>query len=156
MALTTDNYIKNIGPSKKRKYKQGVLDPNSCKKYFSDCKDEPIIYRSGLELQFIKYCENNPNITRWASEPIEINYISRLDKKEHRYYPDYVIQDKSGKRMIVEIKPYEQSHKPRANASLWVKKEYIRNVDKWAAARIFAEKNDMKFMVITENFLNNF
>lgn len=155
MENNSDNFIKHMGPKKNSRYNQGQLDPNTCKKYFSDCKDEPIIYRSGLELQFIKYCEANPSISRWASEPIEIKYISRVDKKQHRYYPDYVIQDKNGNRIIVEIKPNNQTTKPAINASLWAKKEYIRNVDKWNAAKIFAEKNNMKFLVITENFLGN-
>ena len=86
-----DNYIKHLKPRKNGRYHQGVIDPKHTKKYYSDKMNEPIIYRSGLELQFIQYCENNPTIAKWASEPIEIKYFNRLKNKEARYYPDYII-----------------------------------------------------------------
>ena len=65
-----DNYIKHLKPRKNGRYHQGVIDPKHTKKYYSDKMNEPIIYRSGLELQFIQYCENNPKVAKWASEPI--------------------------------------------------------------------------------------
>lgn len=146
------NQIKHLKPRKNGFFKQGTVDPKKCKKYFEGYKNEPIIYRSGLELQFITYCENNASITRWASEPLKIPYICRLDKKQHDYYPDYVIENIHGVRSIVEIKPYNQTIKPTAVDSLWAKETWIRNVDKWTAAKQFAEKHKMKFIIITEKF----
>ena len=56
-------------------------------------KDEPIIYRSGLELQFINFCENNPKIMHWAAEPIKIEYFNRMKDKMSNYFPDYLIEN---------------------------------------------------------------
>lgn len=148
----SDLFIKKIKPKKDSFYKQGVLDPKKCKKYYSTCKTDPIIYRSGLELQFINYCENNPKITKWASEPIKIPYYSRLQQKNQNYYPDYVIENENGVRCIVEIKPYNQTVKPDATDTMWLKENWVKNNDKWIAAKEFAEKHNMKFIIITEKF----
>jgi hypothetical protein len=113
---------------------------------------EPIIYRSGLELQFINFCEQNPKISKWASEPIKIPYYSRLNKKEANYYPDYIIENDNGTKCIVEIKPSNQVEKPSMVDSLWLKENWIRNNDKWVAAKKFAEEHNMKFIIITEKF----
>lgn len=148
------NNIKNLKPRKGGKYHQGMCDPKKMKKYFSECKNEPIIYRSGLELQFIQYCENSANIVKWASEPIKIPYYNRLLQKEQNYYPDYIIENYDGKRCIIEIKPYNQTIKPSNNDSKWLKETWITNVDKWNAAKAFAESHNMKFIIITEKFFN--
>ena len=58
------NPIKQLKPKKGSMYHQGMVDPKKCRKYASGCKNEPIIYRSGLELQFMTYCENNPSVTK--------------------------------------------------------------------------------------------
>ena len=147
-----DSYIKHLKPRKNGRYHQGVIDPKHTKIYFSDKMNEPIIYRSGLELQFIQYCENNPTIAKWASEPIEIKYFNRLKNKEARYYPDYIIQNASGDKVIVEIKPYNQCQKPDATDSQWLKEAWVMNMDKWKAAKEFAESRGMKFIVVNEKF----
>ena len=149
-----NNHIKKLKPRKKSRYHQGYIPIDQCKKLFGSVKDEPIIYRSGLELQFIQFCENNPKITKWASEPISIPYFSRLKDKESHYYPDYIIENYKGERTIVEIKPYDQTVKPSSADSEWLKEQWVINVDKWNAAKAFAEKNNMKFIIITEKFFN--
>ena len=111
-------------------------------------KNEPIIYRSGLEYQFICFCENNPKIKRWASEPIGIKYSCRLDGKEHDYYPDYVIETSDGSKIIIEVKPYSQTIKPSDADSKWAKESWIKNCDKWKAADQFAKDNNAKFISI--------
>lgn len=147
-----DLFIKHLKPKKNGFYKQGVIDPKGCKKYYGSCKDDPIIYRSGLELQFINYCEQNPKITKWASEPIKIPYFSRILQREQNYYPDYIIENAEGTRCIVEVKPYQQTVKPSATDNGWLKENWVKNVDKWKAAKSFAEKHGMKFIIITEKF----
>lgn len=146
------NFIKHLKPRKNGRYHQGVINPERCKKYYNGCKGEPIIYRSGLEFQFINYCESHPSILKWASEPIVIRYYSRLDKKEANYYPDYIIENKDGRRCIVEIKPYDQTIRPGINDSRWLKEAWIKNLDKWTAAKKFAEDHNMKFIIVTEKF----
>ncbi|MBR6907170.1 hypothetical protein IKN40_01325, partial [bacterium] len=145
-------FIKHMKPRKNGFYKQGIVDPKQCRKYADSCKSDPIIYRSGLELQFIQYCENNSNIIRWASEPIKIPYYSRLDKKECNYYPDYILENKQGNKVIVEVKPYNQTLKPDLTDTSWLKEQWIKNIDKWTAAKKFAEDHDMKFIIVTEKF----
>lgn len=100
----------------------------------------------------MQYCENNPSIIKWASEPIEINYISRFDNKEHRYYPDFVIQNKKGDVIIVEVKPANQTVKPDITDTIWLKEQWIKNCDKWNAAKAYAQKRGMKFIIVTEKF----
>ena len=145
------SFIKHLKPKKNSHYKQGVIDPRIFKKYISSCKNEPVIFRSGLELEFINYCENHPSIKRWASEPIKIKYFSRLDGKEINYYPDFVIEKTNGSRIIVEIKPKSQTYKPTVYDNLWSKEAWIKNMDKWVAAYIFAKEHKMSFVVVCEN-----
>ena len=153
-AMSSDSRIKHMMPHKNSKFKQGIILPASCKKYFNSCKDAPIIYRSALERMFIEYSENDSSIQRWASEPISITYYSRLDKKEKNYYPDFVIENSKGIRSIVEVKPSSQVEKPKSTDSIWSKQTWIKNVDKWNAAKAFAQKHGMKFIIITEKFFS--
>lgn len=152
MSKIYENKIKNNKPKKNSRYHQGYVPVQYTKKLFQSVKGEPIIYRSGLELQFIQFCENNPKIKKWASEPIAIKYTCRLDEKEHDYYPDYVIETNDNNKIIVEIKPYCQTVKPGATDSRWLKESWIKNCDKWKAANDFAHKNNAKFIIITEKF----
>ena len=150
--MSGNNFIKQVKPKKNSRYHQGYIDPKSLKKYFTECKNEPIIYRSGLELQFIQHCENNPKIAKWASESIKIPYFNRLLQKEANYYPDYIIENYKGEVTIVEIKPYNQTVKPQEQDSRWLKSSWVCNVDKWTAAKQFADAHNFKFIIITEKF----
>jgi len=152
MSNSVDNKIKNLKPRKNSRYHQGYLDMSKIQKCFCSCQNEPIIYRSQLELQFIQFCENNPKIKQWASEPIAIEYFSRLDNRMANYYPDYVIETTEGNHIIVEIKPYAQTIKPSAQDSRWLKEAWIKNTDKWNAANEFAHKHNAKFIIVTEKF----
>lgn len=152
MSKKFSNNIKNLKPKKNSKWHQGYVPESLCTKLFSSTRNEPIIYRSGLELQFIQFCEGNPKITRWASEPLAIKYFNRITQKEQNYYPDYVIETYDGTKIIVEIKPYNQTIKPDATDSLWLKEAWITNTDKWNAANEFAHKHNAKFIVVTEKF----
>lgn len=150
--MSDGNYIKHQKPRKNSKFHQGIVDPRRCHKYFASCKDEPIIFRSGLEYQFIQFCENSPTVAKWASEVLKIPYFSRLDNKECNYYPDYVIENSKGVRCVVELKPYSQTIKPDMTDSTWLKEQWIKNVDKWNAAKKFCDDNGLKFIIITEKF----
>lgn len=147
-----DSFIKHLKPRKNGYYHQGVIDPKTLTKYANEYKDEPVIFRSGLEASFINYVESNPSVKKWASEPIQIPYFSRLDNKQQNYYPDYVLENKDGNKVIVEVKPYAQTKKPKPTDSAWLKQAWVKNCDKWAAAKVFAEKHNMKFIIVTEKF----
>lgn len=151
-SIINNSTIKHLKPKQNSKYHQGYINPAQLKKYYDSCRNEPVIYRSELELKFIQFCEGNPNIKKWASEPIAIPYFNKLASKERNYYPDYIIENEKGEKTIVEVKPDEQTHRPSENDSRWLKEQWITNVDKWTAAKKFADSNNMKFIIITEKF----
>lgn len=122
----------------------------------------PIISRSSWELQFMKWCDANPNILQWSSESIKIPYLDPIKRKQRRYYPDFWIKvkDKDGNivKYIVEIKPHKESvpPKPRGKtkkARKYDMKAYAMNQAKWKAANDYCRKMGMKFKVLTEKEL---
>lgn len=138
-----------------KKYKQGIYVPFNKEKYIPvKNKMNNLIYpqyRSSYELKFFKYCDLNPKIIKWSSEPIAIPYISPLDNKKHRYFVDFYIIINNVK-FLVEIKPYNQTIPPKNNNSTAFI-TYKINEAKWYAAKKFADDNDCKFVVLTEKEL---
>ena len=145
--------IKNLRPSLNSRYKQGYIDQNTCRKLFPQLKHDNIIYRSSYEKKFIYFLENNDNIKYWGSECFHIPYYSVLDKKIHKYYPDYFIELQNGTCIVVEVKPYNQTHKP-INENSWTFHEYIKNMCKWKATKEFCEAKGYLFRIITEKTIN--
>lgn len=143
--------IKNLKPSKGR-YKQGYIDPRSCKKLFESISNESIIYRSSYELKFITWLENSDKVKGWGSECLCIPYMY-IDGTTHKYYPDYMVEMMDGSVMVVEIKPYNQTQKPK-NENGWAWKEYTKNMCKWKATREFCERNKLIFKILTEKTIN--
>lgn len=144
--------IKQLKPQKNSRYRQGYIDPRSCKKLLPGVAHEKIIYRSSYELKFILWLESNSKIKQWASECICIPYIF-VDGTTHRYYPDYFVEFIDGTKMVVEIKPYNQTKKP-INENCWAAKEYTKNKCKWAAAIEFCKKKGYAFKILTEKTIN--
>ena len=66
----------------------------------------------------------------------------------------YIFENTKGNKVIVEVKPENQTVKPDATDTLWLKQQWIKNTDKWTAAKQFAEENNMKFIIVTEKFFN--
>ena len=89
---------------------KGRFKPKQYKKYKGD--PTKIIYRSMWELRFMKYCDKNPYILEWSSEEIAIPYRG-LDKRVHRYFPDFKIKYKNARNEIIveiiEVKPKKQT-----------------------------------------------
>ena len=50
----------------------------------------------------------NPGIINWASEELPIRYYNPIDKKYHRYFPDFILKTDKNKKMLIEIKPSRQ------------------------------------------------
>ena len=143
----------------KGKYK--VKNPE---KYLGDLKD--VIYRSSWELSFMKWCDLNPNILKWASEPFPIPYVSPLDKKRHRYFPDFYVKLKTKdgqiEEHIIEIKPKNQTRPPQTpkRNTRPRRRRYARenitwriNKSKWTSAETLCENKGWKFTVLTEDEL---
>ena len=72
-------------------------------KYIGDYTN--VVYRSLWERQCFKWCESNPNVKAWNSEEVVIPYVSRHDKKMHRYFVDLFVEMTNGEILLVEIKP---------------------------------------------------
>lgn len=144
--------IKSLKPRKSARYKQGYIDPRSCKKLFPQLSKQAIIYRSSYELKFITWLENNNSVKNWGSECFYIPYLYK-DGTTHKYYPDYFVEMINGDKIVVEIKPYNQTQKP-VNENCWVAKEYSKNVCKWNAAKEFCQRKGFIFKILTEKTIN--
>lgn len=144
--------IKQLKPTKKSRYTQGYVNPRSCKKLFESQSREPIIYRSSYELKFINWLEHNKNVKRWGSECVCIPY-TYIDGKVHKYYPDYLVEMEDGTRVLIEVKPYNQTQKP-VNENSWAYREYAKNMCKWKAVREFCQSKGLEFKILTEKTIN--
>ena len=139
---------------------KGIFKPSFPEKYIGDYKN--IIYRSLWELKFMNYCDRNENILKWSSEEIHIPYISPIDNRVHRYYPDFFIKYKDAdgniKESLIEIKPKRQVNGPKigkkvSQKQLYEMKEYAKNQAKWKAAEEFCLDRRWKFQILTEDNL---
>lgn len=146
-------FIKSIGPSRGSKFKQSYIKPESCKKLFESQRNQPIICRSSWERKFIGWLERNPRVVRWGSECICIPYTNPIDKKTHRYYPDFVVQTDS-EIWIIEIKPYNQTVKPD-KTNKWMMEQWVKNISKWTALKKICDDKGYKFMILTEKTINS-
>ena len=114
-------------------------------------------YRSSWEYAFMRMCDTNQSISKWASEAVKIPYRNPLSGKYTIYVPDFFIvyedKDKARKAEFIEIKPAGQT---LAHArSPMQKAAAIVNEAKWQAAKVFAQRQGVGFRVLTENELFN-
>ena len=142
-----------------RKSYKGLYRPTNPKKYVGNTKQ--IVYRSLLERRFMLYCDLNEDILFWASEELPVRYYSPLDKKWHRYFPDFVVKTVNNHKYMIEIKPYRQALKPKppkkkTKSYMRESFEYIKNQAKWSAAREYSSDNGMEFKIITEKDLGQY
>jgi len=135
---------------------KGKFTPKNPSKYMGDPTN--IIYRSSWELHFFMYCDKHPEISGWASEEMTIPYVSPIDGRYHRYFPDVLIKKKDGKVILVEIKPYAQTQepkRPKTQTKRYIEevKTYVVNQAKWKAAKEHADDKGWEFVVMTEREL---
>jgi hypothetical protein len=137
----------------------GRYIPTNPKKYRGNV--DKVYYRSMWERKFMVYCDRNSAILEWGSEEVVIPYISPLDGKRHRYFPDFYIKvkqtDGSVKKMIIEVKPKKQCSPPVSSRKT---KRFISEVRtwgvnkaKWEAAIEFCNDRMMEFKILTEDHL---
>ena len=138
----------------------GKFKPKNYKKYKGD--PTKIYYRSLWERRFMVYCDDNSNLLEWGSEEIIIPYISPLDKRAHRYFPDFYIKyrNASGKilREIIEVKPKKQTKppkQPKRKTQRYYKEvaTYVVNEAKFKAAESFCKDRKLGFRILTEDHL---
>lgn len=107
------------------------------------------------------WLDRNDDIISWASEELAIPYISPVDGRKHRYFPDFLVKVKTKtgtKTMMLEIKPAKQARPPEPRKR--VTKQYINEVTtwgvnqaKWKAAEEYCLDRGWQFSVLTEDHL---
>jgi hypothetical protein len=143
-----------------KNYIQGRYKIKNREKYIGD--PDNCIYRSSWEKMVCIHLDTDPSVIRWGSEEVIVRYISPIDNKVHRYFPDffmeYVTKDGKKKKALIEVKPYKQTIKPtgkRMTKYLMEEyKTYAVNQAKWHAAKEFCLDRGMEFKVMTEKELN--
>jgi len=139
---------------------KGKYKPRNLSKYQGDATN--IVYRSSWELKFMKYCDSNPSILEWGSEEFFIPYLSPVDNRVHRYFPDFFVKvkDKNGKKVkyIIEVKPKHQCSPPKPQkrkTKQWINavETYSVNQAKWKYATEFCKDRGIKFKILTEDHL---
>jgi len=137
---------------------RGTFAPQNPHKYVGDVKF--ITWRSTWERRFFRFCDTSPGVLRWASEEVIIPYISPLDGRMHRYFPDVwmEVMSKTGKRqLLIEIKPAGQTAMPakrrKTQKFLQEAMTFAVNRAKWDAAEIFCKQKQWQFVLVTEKEL---
>lgn len=139
---------------------KGRFRPRNPQKYKGDVDN--IIWRSTWELRVFKWLDENENILEWQSEELFIPYVSPVDGRLRRYFPDIVCKcrkkDGSIETLMLEIKPFKETQEPKVQKKKT--KKYINevttwgiNTNKWKAAREFCADRGWSFRLITEKEL---
>lgn len=139
---------------------KGRFQPKNYKKYKGDPTN--IIYRSLWELRAMKYFDENPNVLEWQSEEIAIPYVSPVDNRVHRYFPDFIVKvrqpDGKTKTLMLEVKPAVQTKEPKKKKRITQK--YITEVTtwgvnqaKWKYAKEYCLDRGWEFKLVTEKEL---
>ena len=153
-----------------KKYNQGKYVLTNSDKYLGDPTN--VSYRSSWEFFFFcRFCDLNDKVMKWSCESIEIPYHITNDigqTEVHRYYPDFYIEmTKNGDpefydRVVIELKPKTETNPPKKPKNRTMKtlesyeyslRTYKKNLHKWAYAKEWCERRNMKFVIITEDDL---
>ena len=133
------------------KFAQGRFTLKYPEKYLGN---KTPLYRSSWEFAFMKFCDESPAVTKWASESVKIPYKKPLTGKHTVYVPDFLIEyaDRNGKPHVelIEVKPDNQTVKENVGRDKWRQAQYIQNIAKWEAARAWCKQKRIFFRVITE------
>lgn len=139
---------------------KGYFKPRNPTKYMGD--PTTIIYRSSWELKLMRYLDSHSDVIKWASEEFSIPYVSPIDGKVHRYFPDFLVKKRNSNKIIetvvIEVKPHIQTTAPTVQKK--PSKRYLREVynwginsAKWAAAKRYCDHREWKFVIMTEHEL---
>lgn len=144
----------------------GRFRPKNPHKYKGD--PTKIIYRSSWELRFFSTCDRHPDVIWWQSEEVVVPYVSPIDGRRHRYFPDVITHvrtpDGKTKTIMIEIKPKAQTKPPdrskKNTAKGRVSRRYLNEVKtygineaKWKAAKIYCAQRGWEFKIYTEDTL---
>ena len=120
---------------------KGKFRPTNPHKYNGDPTN--IIYRSLWERKLMSYLDNHKDILQWSSEEFFIPYRSPVDRRLHRYFPDFWVKKRSKdgqiNNILIEVKPKKQTlppEKKKRKTKGYIKEvmTYGINEAKWKAA----------------------
>jgi hypothetical protein len=115
------------------------------------------VYRSSWEWSFMRFCDTNESVQKWASEAIQIPYRDPLTGRNTVYVPDFFIQyvDKKNRMIVelIEIKPASQTLIERVGKNKYNQAQFVKNQAKWAAATMWCRQQGIKFRIVNENDL---
>lgn len=142
------------------KYNQGFFKPKNPQKYKGNPAE--IVYRSSWELKLMCYLDSHDEIVEWQSEEFFVPYISPVDNRPHRYFPDFIVKKINSKgekeTLMIEIKPSKQTIQPKKKDK--ITKTYLAEVRnwgvnsaKWKAAEQYCKDRNWKFVIFTEKEL---
>ena len=134
-------------------FAQGIYHVVNKNKYVG--RGEPR-YRSGWEMAFFSFCDNNEHVLEWASEAISVKYRHPITGKVTNYVPDVFLRYRTKNNKIcteiIEIKPRKQtmiegkmSERDRMVVAI--------NHAKWAAAPAWCKRAGIVFRVLDETQL---
>ncbi len=132
-------------------FRQGFFEIKNPHKYVGAGKPK---YRSGWEMTFMMFLDNNEHVLQWASESISIPYRNPITGKQSMYVPDFIVtyrgRDNTTRAEMIEIKPRKQSlieerqsQRDRAQVAI--------NYAKWDQAVKWCRRNGLTFRVINED-----
>lgn len=142
---------------------KGRFRPKNPGKYKGD--PTGIIYRSMWEFKFFRHVDIHPDVIWWQSEEVIVPYMSPIDGRRHRYYPDVIVHRKTpdgkGKTIMIEIKPRGQTKPPdikkKKTEKGRISRRYLNEVKtwgineaKWKAAKNFCADRGWEFAIYTE------
>jgi protein involved in polysaccharide export with SLBB domain len=139
---------------------KGIFKPKNPQKYKGNVDN--IIYRSLWERQVMNWLDDNVNVIEWQSEEVAVPYISPVDSRWHRYFPDFIAKmkrpDNSIITVMLEVKPAVQTREPKPSKRKTQK--YITEVmtwgvnqAKWKYAQDYCNDRGWEFRLITEKEL---
>lgn len=144
----------------------GRFRPKNPKKYKGD--SSKIFYRSMWEFKFFRHVDEHPDVIWWQSEEVIVPYVSPIDGRRHRYFPDVIVHRKTTegktKTIMIEIKPKSQTRPPdirkKNTPNGKLSRRYLNEVKtwgvneaKWKAARNYCADRGWEFVIYTEDHL---
>lgn len=101
----------------------------------------PAKYRSGWEVKYMVWLDENPHVVSYEYEGVRISYVSNYKTGKTRLYsPDFLVTWDDGKKVLVEIKP--------------TKKIDLLTVQKKAeAAKVWCSEHDAIYEFVSEDTL---
>ena len=109
----------------------------------------------------MKMFDSNKNIIKWDRRSLR-SYRSPKDNRIHKYYPDFIIEQKNKRgeveTVMIEVKPKKQTKAPslpksgRKTRSYIIESfQYAVNKAKWESAVKFCDLHGWRFVILTED-----